>query len=1102
MPHREAFDGWRHHRRPSTRIWQKLTVIGLALLLPLAITAGLLVNESVKRVQFIEDELHGLDYVRPLYVLLLDLSTHRDLSQQVIANGGSADLLHTSTKQVDDDFAALVTIDEKLGRELDSAGADLNQSATVAGQLREWQRWKTTQHNSASDVVAHDVMIAQVRSLIDHIGITSNLIVDPAPDTYRLALALVNQVPELTDSTLRLGTEVDRTLSTQPAFLDRNYAASVVALLGKGIDGLQNNLYTAFRDGGGPADSLSVPLQSAYAAIANLNQITTRDLVQSSPVRVDRSAYAAVVKDATGALTQLWNALLDEARKLLDSRHAGYTQREALSWGGVLVALALTMLFTGLMARRIAADIGVVSRAAVEFASGDLTRRVQVRSRDEVGALSTAFNDMAARLALTQETLRAERDFSGALLDVAGSLVLVLDPQGRIVQFNRACETTTGWRLAEVKGLAFWDVFLAPDDVDAMRAAFAEALANNDFPNSNEWTFIARGGQRRYITWSNGALTNDAGEVTHVIASGIDITARRAAETELREARERFRQAFDNATTGMCLTGLDKRFMQVNPALCKVLGYAETELVGMNSVDITHPDDRAETLAAFQTMLSGQTSACHLEKRYLHAEGHPIRVLMSAATVRDEAGTPLYFVTQIEDVTERRAAEEKLFHQALHDPLTGLPNRALLVQHLRAALTRPSQVRGPCALLFVDLDGFKAINDSLGHDAGDHVLRRVARQLERSVRAGDTVARVGGDEFVVLCRDLRSEHDAQETAERLLHALATPLELAGAEAVVTASVGIAVASESGSDPDELIRDADAAMYRAKTRGKNRYEIFDDALRASTLDRIATETSLRRALREDRLRLYNQPMVDLATSSLVGVESLARLDDPDRGILTPDAFMQIAEETGLIVPIGAWMLSAACAQLAEWQVTGAVPRSLKIAVNLSFRQVASPGLIDTVRTALADSALDPHCLALELTETTVIESDAASLRQLEQIRDLGVQLGIDDFGTGYSSLTYLKRLPVSFIKIDKSFVADMVEQGSDREIVASVIGLGKSLGLTTIAEGVETAEQVQALMHLHCDQAQGYYFGRPRPGLPRVEPRQPPPPRIYEKPSLA
>jgi diguanylate cyclase (GGDEF)-like protein/PAS domain S-box-containing protein len=1071
----------------GTRIWRKLAVIGLALLLPLAITAGLLVNESTKRLTFIDNELRGLDYVQPLYVLLLDLSVHRDLSRQVIAGTGPAPDLEASTKGIDDDFATLVTIDQKVGRHLDSAGSDLNQSATVVGQLQEWNRWKTTQHTAASDGAAHDVMIAQVRALIDHIGLTSKLTVDPAPDSHRLAQALIIDVPELTDETMRLGTAVDQMLEVGPAFLDRARAAAIVTSLGQRVDELQSNLYTAVRHlGHGPGDALTVPLQSAYTAIATLNQVTTRDFVQSSPVVLDRPSYAGTVFLAANALRVLWNAILDQEQQLLNNRHAGYVEQNLVSLGSVLVALALTVAFVGLTSRRIATDIGTVARASAEFAGGDLTRRVRVRSRDEVGALAAAFNNMAERMALSQHRLRAERDFSGALVDVAGSLVMVLDRQGRIVRFNRACEATTGYRPEDVTGRAFWDVFVPADEVDATRTWFAENVATNDFPNNIESTWIARDATQRYIAWFNGALVDDGGRVEHVIASGIDITARRVAETELGEARERFQQAFDNAMTGMCLVGLDLRFMQVNPALCTMLGYASNELIGRTMLEVTHPDDKAEALATYRSLLSGERSTLDGEWRYVRADGGVVRALVSGAAVSTETGGPLYFVTQIEDVTERRANEEKLVHQALHDPLTGLPNRAMFMDQLRAALTHAETDHGVTALLFIDLDGFKAINDSLGHDAGDQVLSRIARRLRRGVRRGDIVARVGGDEFVILCRHLPTEHHLQDTAERLLPMLATPVEIAGAEAVLTASIGIAISTQPTTDPEALIRDADAAMYHAKARGKNRYEVFDDILRARTLDRVAIETAIRRGLRDGGFRLDYQPIVDLITGRLIGVESLLRLEDPERGELAPDAFMKVAEETGLIVPVGAWVLSTACAQLAEWQATGAVPPWLKTTVNLSFRQVASPDLVDTVVTALADSKLDRHCLALELTETILIEADAVSLRQLQDIRDMGVQLGIDDFGTGYSSLTYLKRLPVSFIKIDRSFVAEMVQHSSDREIVASVIGLGKSLGLTTIAEGVENAEQLHMLVQLGCDLAQGYLFGRPRADVPRLE----------------
>ncbi|GAB3882372.1 hypothetical protein GCM10029964_040020 [Kibdelosporangium lantanae] len=436
-------------------------------------------------------------------------------------------------------------------------------------------------------------------------------------------------------------------------------------------------------------------------------------------------------------------------------------------------------------------------------------------------------------------------------------------------------------------------------------------------------------------------------------------------------------------------------------------------------------------------------------------------------------GRALYFVTQIEDVTERRAAEARLVHQALHDSLTGLPNRALLMDRLRQVLARSARYPTLTAVVFIDLDGFKDINDSLGHDIGDQVLREIGGRIEHHVRPSDTVARLGGDEFVVLCTDLRVEQNIVEICERLTEALAKPAIVGGFEVEVTASIGIAL-SDGGSSvtPEEMLRNADAAMYGAKTQGKNRWEIYDESRRARAVDRVAISSSLRQALRDERFVLHFQPVVELETGLPVAVESLVRLDDPGRGLLPPSAFIQVAEESGLIVPIGTYVLEQACLQLAEWRATGAVTPDLRAAVNLSARQATQPDLARTVERALAQANLEPTALALELTETVLMEAEPSTLRQLEEIREMGVGLGIDDFGTGYSSLSYLKRLPFSIIKVDRSFVAGLVTDPSDREIVTAVIRLGQALGLTTIAEGVEDVAQFTLLRELGCDQAQG------------------------------
>jgi diguanylate cyclase (GGDEF)-like protein/PAS domain S-box-containing protein len=808
--------------RGRIQIWHKLAAIGLAFVFPVVVTVSLLMVENSQRTRVAEDELRGLDYLQSAGALLFDLCSHERLSVRVRASGRPLGDLQASVARVNGDLAALQAVDARVARRLRTATADFSTSATVSVLVQTWHDWAATQPGGAQ------FMISQVRALISHVGLTSNLVIDSEVGTYHVADALVEQVPDLVDGLTQLGASMDEMLASGTVDLAR--AASMMAVLAQHAEALQNDLDTAFGDwtdrAKWPAAGPEALRRSAHQTVTTLAPVTTWDVVQRSEARPDRAAYAGLVTAAVDAIADLWTAMYQQERRLLEARRADDTQRWTATLGAVLTALLATALLTGWLSRRIATDVGLVAGAAAGLASGDLTRRARVRSRDEIGALAHAFNDMAGQLERSQRVLRAERDFVDAVLDVAGSLVLVLDRQGRIVRFNRACEATTGYRLAEVEGTAFWESFLAPEDVDGARKEFAEMLVA-DLPHSFENTWIVRDGSVRQIAWSNAALLDERGEVSHVIATGIDITARRAAEVELREAQERFQKAFDNASIGMCLLSIEGRFIQVNPAFCAMLGYSDGELTGRSIADVTHPDDLSGNVAALNRMLAGELATYRTEKRYLHTDGRVIWALLASSLVRDESGGPLYFVTQIEDITARRAAEEQLVHQAMHDPLTGLPNRVLFMDRLRLAL---AQRERPIltGVIFVDLDGFKAINDSLGHDVGDQVLRVVASRLQGCLRPLDTVARLGGDEFVVLCPDLPARWHADEIAQRLALAVDAPIRVGGHTAAVTASIGIAVASGPRSDPEKLIRDADSAMYHAKIRGKNRCVVLEEA----------------------------------------------------------------------------------------------------------------------------------------------------------------------------------------------------------------------------------------------------------------------------------
>ena len=434
---------------------------------------------------------------------------------------------------------------------------------------------------------------------------------------------------------------------------------------------------------------------------------------------------------------------------------------------------------------------------------------------------------------------------------------------------------------------------------------------------------------------------------------------------------------------------------------------------------------------------------------------------------------------------ERKRVEVELAHQAMHDQLTGLPNRALFYDRLRQAVARVGRSGDTLAVLFCDLDRFKIVNDSLGHDAGDKLLCQVAARLEDVLRAGDTAARFGGDEFVVFCENIDGEQDAVRIADRLAAALDRPFQLGAEEVFVHWSVGIALTRDATTRPEALIRDADAAMYRAKERGGNLYEVFDANMRARAVHRLTIENALHRALERNELVVHYQPQVKMTTGGLVGVEALVRWEHPDRGLLGPIEFIGPAEETGLIHELGAVVLRAACGQLAAWQ-SADPKRALQMSVNLSARQCYHPDLVGVVAKAIEESGIDPSGLCLEVTETALMDELDAMNAVLTELKNLGLTLAIDDFGTGYSSLRALQNLPFDVVKIDRSFVSDVASTDEGAAIAAAVVSLAHALGLTAVAEGIETIGQVERMRGLGCDlgqtgirAAQGYYFSKPQ-----------------------
>lgn len=829
-------------------------------------------------------------------------------------------------------------------------------------------------------------------------------------------------------------------------------------------------------------------------------------------------------------------------------------------------------------------------------------------SLDEFGVLTSRFGSFIRKQNELTENLKRTESLANAVIDDAGALVVVLNNEGRIVRFNRACEHISGYRFEEVENKFPWDTVLPPESADLIREQAFDVLANDPSVVSgyyiNKW--ISQNGEYSLIEWNNTVIIEN-GKMEYVVSVGIDITERNQAEKSLLQNSEQLNEAqriarlgswtfdlnarqlvwsdeifrlfeqnkehlqpsynaflnmvhpddrdlvnqvytdslknrtpyklthrllfddgrvkfvdetcettfdesgkplishgtvqdvterelaqkkinlyasvFRHSAEAIMITDHDNRIVAINPALAKLTGYSIEELLGKNPKTISSDLTPKTTFKEMWNALNS-TGYWHGEliDQRKNGETYPKRATISV--VLNNEDKVVNYIASFSDITERKEAEEHIFRLAHHDVLTGLFNRLSLEDRMGQAIVQAKRDNYKLAVMFIDLDRFKIINDTLGHHVGDALLVEVAKRLHKSVRDSDIVARIGGDEFVIVLTGLDDIRLVANIAKQIVQSLGVTYKIDDHELHSTPSIGISTFPRDGINAEDLMKNADTAMYHAKDEGRNNYQFYTDEFNKVAHERMTLEYDLRIALDKEQFELHYQPKIDALDGSISGLEALLRWNHPERGLLMPDKFISIAEETGLIEPIGDWVLNEACRQYALWRSQEGI--SLKMAVNLSPKQLRDPKLVERLHEIMARHQVAENELELEITENAVMTNTEQAIKQMIAIREAGVYLAIDDFGTGYSSLAYLKSFPIQVLKIDRTFVRDIEENEDDAAICRATISLSHELGLTVVAEGVETEAQKDFLISHQCDTLQGYLFSRPLPSAEILE----------------
>jgi diguanylate cyclase (GGDEF)-like protein/PAS domain S-box-containing protein len=809
-------------------------------------------------------------------------------------------------------------------------------------------------------------------------------------------------------------------------------------------------------------DALDQRSRIRYVAVSDLSQ---RIRASTDPAQIGAHLDGSTARErslreiTSGGYRFGWLEVRYSDDGLVAAHQEAYRIGLGLAIAGILISALLGWMVGHLLTHRLSR----LAAVADAVSGGDFTARARLSGRDEVARVGRAFDEMVQRIARNVEAIRLDRDRLSLPTECMNEGFAVWDENDRLVQCNRRFEAFLGSSGAAIELGMNYDAFLAgpfrksvADNQETWDERIARIRRQHRSAVIEEPEFGLRDG--RWLRVSKSHLPDRS-----VLALYTDITETKTRELALRDSEQRLRSIMDSVAEGIVVLDASGRVQVANPSAAAIFGYQPDELTDRPVAELLQAVDGIST----------PTYRRETEGRHRDGQGFPAEVtvgVLSAAT-----GTR---IVTIRDVTAQKADRDRMLLQATHDALTGLPNRRLFDDRLEMTLRRAARTGELVAVVFLDIDRFKAINDSLGHGLGDRLLQVLSARFQASLRDSDTVARMGGDEFIFILPGLQRQEDATGPAQKLLEAMREPVWLDGHELYVTASIGIAVFPAHGEDRDLLLRHADAALYRAKARGRNRFEPFEPELAAQTAARVELDRDLRRALARGELALVYQPQVNLRTGRIVGVEALMRWHHPHLGLVPPSRFIPIAEESGLISALGTWALRDACLAMQVWDSSGRGPQ--RVALNVSLRQLQHDDLAHIVSCVLAETGLAAGRLELELTEAALLHEDERLAEGLARLRALGVGLALDDFGTGYSSLSRLRQHPIQRLKLDRSFVRGIMSNRSDTAVAQAIIDLARELALTVVAEGVETAEQMAVLRGLGCEEGQGFLIGRPLP----------------------